>query len=124
MDFNDFFLPSLLPYGHYDTKKVHSMRTRVWANYLCAFIEFFCALKMIVIILWPWQKLEITLYLVELYIVNNSLQKFFYVCVVGLHLHCEYDEHKELINNENSSVGLIQSLQSLVSKLRNFLKIP
>lgn len=73
-----------------DGRTVQKSRPRVWVNYLCAFIEFFCGLKMIVIILWPWDKLEIVLYLVELYIVNSSLQKFFYICVVFLHFYCEY----------------------------------
>ena len=91
MDFNDFLRPSFLLQGRYDTKTVQRSQTRLYLSYLCAFVEFFCGLKMIVIILVPWDKVEIALYLVELYIVNNSLQKFFYVCVVFLHLHCGFN---------------------------------
>lgn len=91
MDFNSFFLPSLLLYGPFDTRTVQRSQARVYGNYFCAFVEFFCGLKVIVMILVPWERVEIALYLVELYIVNNSLQKFFYVCLVFLHFHAGFN---------------------------------
>ena len=80
MDFNKFLLISMMPYGRYNSRMVHKSKTRISLNYFCAVINFFCALKTLAIVLMPWQEIEIVLYLVELYIVNSELQKYFYLC--------------------------------------------
>lgn len=86
MDFNNFLLKSMMPYGHYDTRTVHRSAPRICLNYFCAFVSFFCGVKTLVIVLMPWDtETEIVLFLVELYIVNSELQKYFYLCLINIH---------------------------------------
>lgn len=73
MDFNDLLLRSFLTYGRYDTKTVLKSKARVYMNYFIAFIELFCALKMAVIILVPYDRIELLLYLIDVYVVNRSV---------------------------------------------------
>ena len=73
MDFNDLLLRSFLTYGRYDTKTVLKSKARVYMNYFIAFIELFCALKLMVIILVPSNRIEIIVYLIDLYFVNRSV---------------------------------------------------
>ena len=73
MDFNDLLLRSFLTYGRYDTKTVLKSKARVYMNYFIAFIELFCALKLVVIILVPSDQIEMVLYLINVYIVNRSI---------------------------------------------------
>lgn len=89
IDFNDFLLPSLLPYGRYDTKTVTKSQTRVHVNYLCAFVEFFCGLKMIVIILVPWDQIEITLSGRAVH--HKQFTSEVFLCVVFLHFYAGFN---------------------------------
>lgn len=73
MDFNDVLLQSFFIYGRYDSKTMHKSKALVYMNNFIAFIELFCTLKMVVIILVPWDRIEIVLYLIDLYIVNGSV---------------------------------------------------
>ena len=73
MDFNNLLLQSFLIYGRYDTKTVLKNKARVYMNYFIAFIELFCALKLMVIILVPSNRIEIIVYLIDLYFVNRSV---------------------------------------------------
>lgn len=88
MDFNGMLLSSLLLYGRYDTKTVHRNEKRVYANYFLAFLQLALSLKMIIIILVPWNDEQpILYYLVEFYIINSGTQKALYVAIAGVHFH-------------------------------------
>lgn len=73
MDFNDVLLQAMLTHGRYDTKTMQPTRAHVYMNHFVAIIELFCTIKMVIILLVPWNKIEIVLYLIDLYIVNRSL---------------------------------------------------
>ena len=73
MDFNDLLLRCFLIYGRYDTKTVQKSKARVYMNYFIAFVQLFCALKMVVIILVPSDRIEMVLYLVDVYVVKRSV---------------------------------------------------
>ena len=73
MDFNDVLLQAMLTYGRYDTKTLHKSQARVYMSKFIAFIQLYITVKTLVIILVPWDRLEIVLYLIELYIVNRSV---------------------------------------------------
>lgn len=86
MDFNEYLLQSLLPYGRYDTHTVHRVKNRVRLNYICAFISFFCGVKSLIITLTPWDTgVEPVFYLIDLYIVNHDLQRIFFQCLSNVH---------------------------------------
>ena len=91
MDFNGMLLSSLLLYGRYDTKTVHRDERRVYMNYFLAFLQLACSLKMLVIMLIPWDVLDderpILFYLIEFYVINSGVQKAFYVAISGVHFH-------------------------------------
>ena len=71
MDFNDLLLGSFLTYGRYDTETVNKSKARVCISYFIAFIELFCALKLMVIILVPSDRIEMALYLIDMYFANK-----------------------------------------------------
>ena len=73
MDFNDLLLQSFLIFGRYGAKTVHKSKARVYMNYFIAFVQLFCALKMVVIILVPSDRIEMVLYLVDVYVVKRSV---------------------------------------------------
>ena len=73
MDFNDLLLEAKLTYGRYDTKTMHKDRARVYMSKFIAFIQLYIIVKTLVIILVPWNRIEIVLYLVEMYLVNQSV---------------------------------------------------
>ena len=88
MDFNRMLLSSLLLYGRYDTKTVHRNEKRVFMNYFMAFLQLALSLKMVIIMLMPWDDEQpILFYLVEFFIVNSGTQKVLYVAVAGVHFH-------------------------------------
>ena len=86
MDFNDMLLSSLLLYGRYDTKTVHRNEWRVSMNYFQAVLQLACCLKMVVIMLVPWNdERPILFYLIEFYVINSGAQKMLYVAISGVH---------------------------------------
>lgn len=89
MDFNQYLLNTLMPYGRYDPHgngTVHKVKRRIYLNYFCAFVSLFCALKSFVIMVTPWTKVEVALYLIEVYVANHPLQRFLLQCLTNLHL--------------------------------------
>lgn len=89
MDFNSLLLPAQMLYGRYDTQRVHYSKLRIAISCSLAFVEFFCGIKMFVIIIVNFLNLnttDIVLYLVEFYIVDSHLQNYFYVAVALIHM--------------------------------------
>src|SRR5688500_13141086 len=91
MDFNGYLLRSMMPYGHYDTRKVHKLQSRVYLNSLCAFVSFFCGVKALIITLTPWEQTETVFYLIELYVVNHELQRVFFLCLAIIHFATSFN---------------------------------
>lgn len=81
----EYLLQSMMPYGHYDTHTGQRVKSRVLLNYFCAFASFFCGVKGLIIILTPWDQIEMVFYLIELYIVNHELQRIFFQCLTNIH---------------------------------------
>lgn len=82
MDFSHLLLTALLPSDANNTQR----KSRPWLNYLTyvsGFIQFFCGIKMLVIILAPT---ELEFYLVDMYIIDSELQKYFFIAVVNIHI--------------------------------------
>lgn len=54
MDFNGFLLSAMLIRGRFDAKTIHERKFRVYMNHVLAFIQFFCGIKMLVVLVLPW----------------------------------------------------------------------
>ena len=91
MDFNGFLLSAMLIRGRFDTETIHENRFRVYMNQILAFIQLFCAFKMLIVLLTPWnEEAPILFYLVEFFIYRGEIQTTQYVSVFGIHLNIAY----------------------------------
>lgn len=73
MDFNKALLEAMLTNGRYDAQMTRESKTRDYMSYFLDFIQLLYTLKMMVILLVPWNRLRVVPYLVDLYSVNESV---------------------------------------------------
>ena len=91
MDFNYLLLSGLLIRGRFDGIKINESKFRVYMSYVLVILQIFCGLKMLVVVLMPWDdKAPILFYLVELYIFPGAVQNVLFVGVAGIHLHLAF----------------------------------
>ena len=91
MDFNGHLLAAMLIRGRFDTRTVHESQFRIYANHVLAFIQFFCSIKMLVVLVMPWNdEAPILFYLIDYYVFPGEVQKSLFIAVCGIHMHIAY----------------------------------
>ena len=91
MDFNGHLLAAMLTRGRFDTTTVHESQFRIYANHVLAFIQFFCSIKMLVMLILPWDKDAPALfYTIDFYFFPGPVQKSMFTAVCGIHMHIAY----------------------------------
>ena len=90
MDFNRYLLAAMLTRGRFDTKTIHESQFRIYANHVLAFIQFFCSIKMLIVLVMPWNEAPLLFYLIDFYFFPGPVQKALFAAVAGIHMHIAY----------------------------------
>ena len=91
MDFNGPLLWAMLLRGRFDSERIHESRFRVFAGHVLAFIQFFCGLKILVVLLSPWDdQRPLLFYLIDFYFFPSGVQRAMFFAVTFIHLHLAY----------------------------------
>ena len=91
MDFNGFLLSAMMIRGRFDAKTIHERKFRVYMNHVLGFIQFFCGIKMLIVLVLPWNdEAPLLFYLVEFFVFPCLVQRALFAAVAGIHLHIAY----------------------------------
>ena len=127
MDFNDLLLSAMLIRGRFDTKTIHESKFRVYMNHVLAFIQLFCAIKMSIVLVMPWnEEAPLLFYLVEFFVFPNAVQLVLFVAVAGIHLHIAYIYWKwgQLSADANRLHYLKMLFMSDIGRLCSYYDLP
>ena len=91
MDFNQVLLSAMLIRGRFDGTTIHESKFRVYMSYFLVILQLFCGLKMLVVVVMPWDdEAPLLFYLIDFYIFPGGVQRILHAAVACIHVHIAY----------------------------------
>ena len=77
--------------GRFDGTTIHERKFRVYMNYFLVILQLFCGLKMLVVVVMPWDdEAPLLFYLIDFYIFPGGVQRILHAAVACIHVHIAY----------------------------------
>ena len=90
MDHSRLLLSAMLLRGRFDKMKIYKSKFRAYTNHLLAFIQSFWGLKILIVLVMPWDEQVLLFYLIDFYFFPSGKQNALFFAMVFIHLHLAY----------------------------------